>query len=82
MDEATSPEKFKSIMGPVGSVVRQLRRRRLDPSRFEVGEEGGEDAYGGQEGTELVDKIEAGEVDEFAEKRRADAAHAKSEAEE
>jgi hypothetical protein len=66
----------------MGSVDRWVRRGGLAPSGFEVGEEGGEDAYGGQEGTELVDKIEAGEIDEFAEKRRADAAHAKSEAEE
>src|SRR5258708_38682864 len=56
--------------------------RRFDLCGIEIGEKGGEDADGGEERAEVVDKIEAGEIDEFAEERRADAAHAKGEAEE
>src|SRR5216683_8265700 len=58
------------------------RGRAFSFGRLKIGEEGGEDADGGEERAKVVDKIETGEVDEFAEERRADAAHAKGEAEE
>src|SRR4029077_5697274 len=52
---------------------RSLRSRQLSLRGFEVWQKGGEDADGGEERAEVVDKIEAGEIDEFAEERRADA---------
>src|SRR6266851_1224199 len=76
---------LKRLLAHTGDATlggRWLGRRRFDPSGFEVGEEGSEDADGGEERAKVVDKIEAGEIDEFAEERRADAAHAKGEAEE
>lgn len=45
-------------------------------------EEAGEQADGGEEGTDLVDEFDAGGVGQAAEDSRADASHAKSEAEE
>src|SRR6266851_5837690 len=76
---------LKRLLAHTGDATlggRWLGRRRFDPSGLKIGEEGGEDADGGEERAEVVDKIETGEVDEFAEERRADAAHAKGEAEE
>jgi len=59
-----------------------LWERAFSLGGLKIGEEGGEDADGGEERTEVVDKIEAGEVHEFAKKGRADAAHAKRKPEE
>ena len=59
-----------------------LWRRALSFGGLKIGEEGSEDADGREERAEVVDKIEAGEIDEFAKEGRADAAQAKGKTEE
>ena len=59
-----------------------LRGRAFSFGGLKIGEEGGEDADGGEERAEVVDKIAAGEIDKFAKERCADAAHAKGKPEE